>query len=73
MVPVPVGILDAAARLAGQHAVFMQLCGSLLLDSEETRRELGWTPSVSFVDGIRRTVAWYVSDGPRPGHGAASD
>jgi dTDP-glucose 4,6-dehydratase len=31
-----------------------------LLNSDKIRRELGWTPVVSFDDGMERTVDWYV-------------
>jgi len=30
------------------------------IDSSRVERELGWHPQVSFEDGIRRTVAWYL-------------
>ncbi len=29
------------------------------LDSRRLREELGWTPAVSFDDGLRRTIDWY--------------
>jgi dTDP-glucose 4,6-dehydratase len=29
------------------------------LDSSKIQRELGWSPTVSFEDGIRRTIEWY--------------
>jgi CDP-glucose 4,6-dehydratase len=29
------------------------------LDSSKARRVLGWTPSVSIEEGIRRTIGWY--------------
>ena len=32
-------------------------------DGTRARRELNWNPSVSFEDGIRRTVAWYKEAG----------
>jgi len=32
------------------------------IDATRIREELGWTPSVSFEEGIRRTIDWYVSN-----------
>ncbi len=65
LLPFPLAVLEMLVSAVGRHAVFMQLCGSLLLDIDETRRELDWAPSVSFRDGIRRTVAWYIDEGRR--------
>ena len=31
------------------------------IDSSKIERELGWTPSVTFDDGIRQTVEWYTN------------
>ena len=33
-----------------------------LLDSTKLRRELGWEPEISFEDGLRATVDWYVAN-----------
>ena len=33
------------------------------IDSSKLQRELGWSPSLQFEEGIRRTVAWYLQDG----------
>lgn len=63
LLPVPVRILKVLATVVRRRAVFTQLCGSLVLDIEDTRRQLGWSPPVFFGDGIRRTVEWYVGDG----------
>lgn len=30
------------------------------IDASKIRRELGWEPSVSFEEGLRRTVRWYL-------------
>jgi len=32
------------------------------LDSSKIRRELGWTPRMTFEDGIRRTIRWYQAN-----------
>lgn len=32
------------------------------IDAGKLKRELGWTPSHTFEDGIRQTIAWYLSN-----------
>ena len=32
------------------------------VDGARTRRELGWEPTESFESGLRRTVAWYITN-----------
>ena len=32
------------------------------LDSSRIRKELGWSPSHGFAEGIRRTIAWYQAN-----------
>lgn len=32
------------------------------IDASKIRRELGWTPSVTLDEGLRRTVAWYLDN-----------
>ena len=33
-----------------------------LLDSSRIRTELGWSPSVSFADGLEATIEWYLAN-----------
>ncbi len=33
------------------------------IDASKLKRELGWVPSITFEEGIRETVDWYLSNG----------
>jgi len=55
----PEQALWIAARLAGVEAQFCKVCGSLEVCSDRARHVLGWNPSLSFDEGIVRTVAWF--------------
>ncbi|BCR05397.1 dTDP-glucose 4,6-dehydratase [Desulfuromonas versatilis] len=33
------------------------------IDANKIRTELGWSPSVSFEEGIRKTIDWYLANG----------
>ena len=65
IVAVPRTLLSVAATLTGRRAELARLCGSLTLDCEPVRRELGWSPSMSVTQGIASTVAWYLSGAAR--------
>ncbi len=32
------------------------------IDSSKIQRELGWSPSVTFEEGIRKTIQWYINN-----------
>jgi len=34
------------------------------IDTQRTRSEIGWTPAVSFEDGLRDTISWYLENEP---------
>jgi UDP-glucose 4-epimerase len=59
LLPVPVGVLRAAAALTGRTAEFDRLCGSLFVDIKRTRHDLHWTPPLPVAEGLARTVGWY--------------
>jgi UDP-glucose 4-epimerase len=71
-----VSVLDVAEQiraLVGEH-VRIEFTparagdfGGKDVSAEKARRELGWTPSVDFEDGLKRTVEWFCSRwGARP-------
>lgn len=63
LLPVPPGLLAAAASLLGQGAVAQRLCGSLQLDLSKTRRLLGWTPRVGIDEALRKTALDFIQSG----------
>lgn len=54
--PVPVSVLETAARWVGQADVARRLCGSLQVDISKTRERLDWTPPVTVEDALRKTA-----------------
>lgn len=56
LVPVPVGVLWAAAKVLGQGDVVQRLCGNLRVDIAKARTLLAWVPRISVDDGLRRAV-----------------
>lgn len=56
LLPVPVWVLQAGAKLLGKGDAVQRLCGNLQVDISKARMLLGWTPPVSTEDGLRRAV-----------------
>jgi len=54
--PFPENLLKIAGRLPGLSAL-RKLTSSLYVDSEPSRRDLGWTPPFTIEEGLRRTLA----------------
>jgi nucleoside-diphosphate-sugar epimerase len=63
LLPVPAGLLHLAGGVMRRKAEVARLCGSLAVDVTRTRDELGWSPPVSFDEGLARTVSWYIREG----------
>lgn len=59
LLPVPVPMLEFAAKMFGQSASMSRLTGSLEVDIEHTMRALNWNPPVTLAEGIDSTVAWH--------------
>ncbi len=62
LLPVPPGLMTAAAGVLGRGDMAARLFGSLQVDIEPTRTVLGWSPPVSVDEGIARTVADFLAE-----------
>lgn len=63
LLPLPVPLLGAAARLLGRGADFERVAGSLQVDSTEIRDVLGWLPVTTFPEQMDATARWYRAHG----------
>lgn len=61
LIPVPVMILRASARLVKQEAVMQRLCDSLQVDITKTQRQLDWIPPVDVDDALKETAQYFQS------------
>lgn len=54
LIPVPTWLLSCAARLLGRSAAAERLLGSLILDASKAHKLLGWQPSVTMDEQLRK-------------------
>lgn len=52
----PPTLLKLGATVFNKPGIYQRLCGSLQLDITKTRQLLGWTPTVSVDEGLRRAA-----------------
>jgi nucleoside-diphosphate-sugar epimerase len=65
LLPVPVGLMEFAAKLVGKESVTNRLFGSLQVDSSKARDMLGWRPVVIMEEQLKTTAeAWLKGRGP---------
>jgi nucleoside-diphosphate-sugar epimerase len=57
----PPVLIRAVAALMGRSAQIDRLFGSLRVDDEKIRRELGWVPPYTLEQGLQATADWYRS------------
>lgn len=55
----PVGLLRWIAAALGRTAAIERLFGSLRVDDQKIRNELGWKPPFTLEQGLRETANWY--------------
>jgi nucleoside-diphosphate-sugar epimerase len=56
-IPVPKSILQLVGFVFGQSMAVQGLCGDLQINMSKARDLLGWSPPISFEDGLRRAIA----------------
>ena len=61
LAPCPVALLRGLGRVTGRYAEVTRLTGSLQVDIEPARRELGWDPPRDLADGLAATVESYAA------------
>ena len=61
----PPGLLRTAATMLGRAEQMERLFGSLRVNDQKIRGELGWTPPYMLGQGLRATADWYRSQRPR--------
>lgn len=54
LIPVPMSWLKLAGKLTGKQAVIDRLCGNLQVDISHTKETLGWKPTITVEEGIKR-------------------
>lgn len=60
LVPVPVPLLRLAGAALGRRAAVQRLCGSLQVDIDAARSELGWTPPSTVDEGFAKTARHFL-------------
>ena len=56
---IPLPLLKIAGVASGKSGAIRRLLGSLQIDSGRIRRELGWQPRCTLLNGLHETAEWY--------------
>jgi hypothetical protein len=59
LLPLPVGLLRGLGRMSGKLESVERIVGSLRVDDDLIRKELGWKPRFTLQEGLRETARWY--------------
>ncbi len=57
--PCPLRLMELAGILAGRSDEISKLLGSLCINSNKIRNELGWVPSHTLTQGLSQIAAWH--------------
>ncbi len=58
LVPVPQKLIEVSARMLGKPQLASRLCGSLQVDITKARKLLGWVPSYTVEQGLKKTAIY---------------
>jgi nucleoside-diphosphate-sugar epimerase len=56
LISAPTALLRLAFQVTGRQSDFDRLCGSLVVDTRQTRERLDWSPTLSLREGLRQAV-----------------
>ncbi len=59
LIPMPAGLLRGLGRLLGKLESVERIVGSLRVNDDLIRRELGWEPRFTLQQGLQATTHWY--------------
>jgi len=62
LIPIPVSLLWAMARLFGKSDFAERLCGSLQVDISKTQDRLSWSPPISVDEALHKTAKHFLSN-----------
>jgi nucleoside-diphosphate-sugar epimerase len=60
LLPIPVSWIQLGASVLRKQYMAQRICGNLQVESRHTKELLGWSPPVTFEDGINKTVEAYL-------------
>lgn len=66
----PLVILRSAGKIAGKSPEIEKLVGSLAIDSDKIRTDLGWSAPYTVAEGLATTVKWFEGVNQDLGTGA---
>ncbi len=67
--PVPELVLKTGASVLGKRDLWQKFAGSLSVNSQPLRTQLGWVPPFSCEEGLNETAKWFVNSRTAPPKG----
>ena len=55
-------VRSVSSEDAGGRALDVRLLKRYAIDAQKINRKLGWKPSVTFQEGLEKTIDWYLEN-----------